>query len=418
MKNWIRGTLALSLMLTTLTAQAEVKTINDVLGRDVQVDIPAKRVVLGFYYPDYIAATGAENFEQVVGISREFWEKFNPGSWNLYNQKLPNLQGIGDIGNIDRGTFSFEKTLAMKPDVVILAKQQYDTLKAEMPRFEAANIPVVVVDYNDQTVKNHVKSTQIFGQLAGSEQRADQVAQEYADGIADIQKRVNAAQSAKPKIYVEFGDKGPKEHSFTFGKNMWGAIADIVGGDNISKPFVENWGPINPEQVLVSKPEVIMISGTEVGMKQPNTMAMGIDVPADEAQRRLKGFTTRNGWENLPAVKNNRVYGIYHTASRSLSDLAAAQFMAKALYPTAFTDVDPEKTYMDFHKKYLPVKPNGTFFIQLGCGASVCDGNAKNQANNNAESSTAASQADPAANTSENVSWFTKLMNWFSGLFA
>lgn len=418
MKNWIRGTLALSLILTTLTAQAEVKTINDVLGRDVQVDVPAKRVVLGFYYPDYIAATGAENFEQVVGISREFWEKFNPGSWNLYNQKLPNLQGIGDIGNIDRGTFSFEKTLAMKPDVVILAKQQYDTLKAEMPRFEAANIPVVVVDYNDQTVKNHVKSTQIFGQLAGSEQRADQVAQEYADGIADIQKRVNAAQSAKPKIYVEFGDKGPKEHSFTFGKNMWGAIADIVGGDNISKPFVENWGPINPEQVLVSKPEVIMISGTEVGMKQPNTMAMGIDVPADEAQRRLKGFTTRNGWENLPAVKNNRVYGIYHTASRSLSDLAAAQFMAKALYPTAFADVDPEKTYMNFHEKYLPVKPNGTFFIQLGCGASVCDGNAKNQANNNTESSTAASQADPAANTSENVSWFTKLMNWFSGLFA
>ena len=86
MKNWIRGTLALSLILTTLTAQAEVKTINDVLGRDVQVDVPAKRVVLGFYYPDYIAATGAENFEQVVGISREFWEKFNPGSWNLYNQ--------------------------------------------------------------------------------------------------------------------------------------------------------------------------------------------------------------------------------------------------------------------------------------------------------------------------------------------
>ena len=161
-----------------------------------------------------------------------------------------------------------------------------------------------------------------------------------------------------------------------------------------------------------------MISGTEVGMKQPNTMAMGIDVPADEAQRRLKGFTTRNGWENLPAVKNNRVYGIYHTASRSLSDLAAAQFMAKALYPTAFADVDPEKTYMDFHEKYLPVKPNGTFFIQLGCGASVCDGIAKNQANNNVESSTAASQADPAANTSENVSWFTKLMNWFSGLFA
>ena len=407
MRAIIRATLATAVLMTAVNAQAEIKTIHDVLGRDVKVDVPAKRVVLGFYYPDYIAATGSENFGNVVGISREFWESFNPGSWALYSQKLPNLQNIGDIGNVDRGTFSLEKTLAMKPDVVVLAKWQYDTLKAEMPRFEAANIPVVVVDYNDQSVVNHTNSTKIFGQIAGTEERANQAAQEYADGIADIQKRVQAAKSPKPKIYIEFGDKGPQEHSFTFGKNMWGAIADTVGGDNISKPFVENWGPINPEQLLVSKPDVIIISGTEVGMKQTNAMAMGIDIDADEAQRRLKGFTTRNGWENLPAVKNNRVYGIYHTASRSLSDLASAQFMAKALYPEAFTDVDPEKTYLDFHEKYLPVKPNGTFFIQLGCGTSICKDNV--------------STTDQSATTTsspQTLSWWDKLVNWMRNLFS
>lgn len=407
MRAIIRATLATAVLMTAVNAQAEIKTIHDVLGRDVKVDVPAKRVVLGFYYPDYIAATGSENFGNVVGISREFWESFNPGSWALYSQKLPNLQNIGDIGNVDRGTFSLEKTLAMKPDVVVLAKWQYDTLKAEMPRFEAANIPVVVVDYNDQSVVNHTNSTKIFGQIAGTEERANQAAQEYADGIADIQKRVQAAQSAKPKIYIEFGDKGPQEHSFTFGKNMWGAIADTVGGDNISKPFVENWGPINPEQLLVSKPDVIIISGTEMGMKQTNAMAMGIDIDADEAQRRLKGFTTRNGWENLPAVKNNRVYGIYHTASRSLSDLASAQFMAKALYPEAFTDVDPEKTYLDFHEKYLPVKPNGTFFIQLGCGASICKDNVS-----------ATDQSATTPSSPQTLSWWDKLVNWMRNLFA
>ena len=31
------------------TAYAEVKTIKDVLGREVKVDIPAKRIMLGFY---------------------------------------------------------------------------------------------------------------------------------------------------------------------------------------------------------------------------------------------------------------------------------------------------------------------------------------------------------------------------------
>ena len=114
-----------ALALLPLFAQAEIKTIKDVLGREVKVDVPVKRAVLAFYYPDYIAVTGADKFKNVIGISREFWEKFNPGSWAMFKQKLPTLQNIADIGNINTGTFSLEKTLALKPDVLILADWQY-----------------------------------------------------------------------------------------------------------------------------------------------------------------------------------------------------------------------------------------------------------------------------------------------------
>ena len=392
--------------LAALTAQAEVKTLTDVRGREVQVDVPSKRVVLGFYYPDYIAVTGADKFENVVGISREFWEKFNPGSWSLYAAKIPSLQNIGDIGNVNTGTFSFEKTLAMKPDVVVLADWQYDTLKEEMPRFEKAGIPVVV-DFNAQTVERHTASAKLFGEIAGTPERAKQAADEYAQGMADIQKRVAEAGKPKPKIYIEFGDKGPAEHSFTFGKNMWGAIADTVGGDNIAAAFIKDWGPINPEQFLAAKPDVVIISGTEVGLKQPTSMAMGIDIAADEAQKRLKGFTERAGWADIPAIQNGRVFGIYHTASRSLSDLASAQFIAKALYPEAFADVNPEETYREFHRKYLPVEPQGTFFIRLGCdGLDDC--------NNQAAADAAPAQAEPAAE----LSLWQRIKNWFAALFA
>lgn len=43
------------LMMASLSAQAEVKTITDVIGREVKVELPAKRVVLGFYFEDYLA---------------------------------------------------------------------------------------------------------------------------------------------------------------------------------------------------------------------------------------------------------------------------------------------------------------------------------------------------------------------------
>lgn len=405
MKNLFKP-LALSVLIAcSAYAQAAVETLTDVRGREVKVDVPAKRVVLGFYFPDYIAVTGVENFKNVVGISREFWEKFNPGSWALYTEKMPELKNIGDIGNVNTGTFSFEKTLAMKPDVVVLADWQYETLANEIPRFEKAGIPVVVVDFNDQTVKRHTESAKLFGKIAGTEARAEEAAREYAEGIAEIQQRIQAAGKTKPKIYIEFGDKGPAEHSYTFGKNMWGAIADTVGGDNVSAPFVKDWGPINPEQLLVAKPEVVIISGTEVGMGTEGAMAMGIGIGQAEAQKRLAGFTERAGWRDFPAVQNKHVYGIYHTASRSLSDLASAQFVAKALYPDLFADINPEQTYRSFHQKYLPVAPQGTFFIRLGCETpDNCAGNGQNGA---------------MQTKGESVwkTWFARFKTWLAGLF-
>ncbi|ETD73133.1 iron ABC transporter substrate-binding protein [Pelistega indica] len=347
-------------------ATAEVKTITDVLGREVKIDVPVKRPIISFYYPDYVAAVGVDNFKKVVGISREFWEKFNPGSWALFADKIPSLSNIADVGYVPSNTFAVEKVLTLKPDVLIMPAIQFNSLSNEIKQLEEAGIPIVVVDFNDQTIENHTKSIHLFGELNGVEERTNKIADEYVAGMNDIQTRVANAHLPKPKIYIEFGNKGPAEYSFTFGKNMWGAIAEHVGGDNISKPFVENWGNINPEQFLTSKPDVVIITGTEAGNKtNPDIMSMGIDISEEDAQHRLAKFITRAGWSDIPAVKNHRIFGMYHTASRSITDLASAQFMAKALYPEQFKDIDPNKTYIDFHKNYLPFVPKGTFFIQL-----------------------------------------------------
>lgn len=349
-----------------LPAHAEVKTLTDVVGREVKVDVPAKRVALGFYYPDYLAVSGVEKFnDHVVGISREFWEKFNPGSWKLYTEKMPKLDKVADFGYINSGTFSLEKLMQLKPDVLVLSEWEYNSLGEEIKRIEAAGIPVVVVDFNAQTVKNHTDSVRLFGEISGENARAEKIANEYREGIEQLQTRIAKANLPKPKIYMEFGNKGPNEHSYTFGKNMWGAIVDTVGGENISAPFIKDWGQIQPEQVLVAKPDVIIISGTENGYaEKPEIMVMGIDISAAEANKRLAGFANRTGWQDLPAVKNQRLYGIYHTASRSISDLASAQFIAKVLYPDLFADINPDATYRAFHEQYLPIAPVGTFFLE------------------------------------------------------
>ena len=122
---------------------------------------------------------------------------------------------------------------------------------------------------------------------------------------------------------------------------------------------------MNPEQVIVSKPDVVVIAGRETELKKnAEALVMGINIPKEEALKRLNGYKNRTGWADLPAIKNNRLYGIYQGASRSLTDAASMQYIAKALYPDAFKDVDPLKTYLDYHKKYLPVVPEGTFYLK------------------------------------------------------
>ncbi|MBF6949160.1 ABC transporter substrate-binding protein, partial [Acinetobacter baumannii] len=158
-----------------------------------------------------------------------------------------------------------------------------------------------------------------LGTLTGEEARAREIADFYSGALKDVSDRVAKAGTAKPKVYVEFGNKGPAEYSFTYGKNMWGAMSTAAGADNIAAPFVEWWGPINPEQVLASAPDAIFISGRE-NNKSDTALPMGQSVKADEARTKLKASETRQGWDQLTAVMNGKPSGVYPGAWGKLAD--------------------------------------------------------------------------------------------------
>ncbi|RAS13394.1 ABC-type Fe3+-hydroxamate transport system substrate-binding protein [Microvirgula sp. AG722] len=364
----IQTALSSVLLVTSLGlssfAHAAPQVVKDVLGRQVRVDLPAKRVVLAFYFEDYMAIGGEKAFDKVVGISREAWEGWRPANWALFTAHRPSLKTLPDVGEVEVQTFSVEKVLALKPDVVVLADWQYKGLGPDVKRLEDAGLPVVVVDYNMELPANHYASTLLLGKIAGDEKRAKQVVNEYRHAVDQVQSRIAKARLPKPRFYVEFGNKGPAEYSFTYGKGMWGPLGALAGGDNIAAPFVEWYGPMNPEKVLASQPDVVFVAGTE-STRNPTSMLIGQGVDRKLAAQRLTAFTQRNGWSNLPAVKNKRVYGVYQGASRTVMDYTMVQFMAKAMYPDLFRDINPEANYLNFYRRYLPVAANGTFTVGM-----------------------------------------------------
>ncbi|SMF76322.1 ABC-type Fe3+-hydroxamate transport system, substrate-binding protein [Tistlia consotensis] len=358
-----------SAVLSALPAHAEIQ-VTDVLGRQVTLAQPAERVALGFYFEDYIAITGPSAIDRLAAVSLNYWKGYRPLQYEAYLRRFPQLAGLADFGDADSGTLSAEKIIATKPDVAILSAGQFDYLGAAASAIEAAGIPLVVVDYNAQTVARHVASTLVIGRVMGTEDRARELAENYEAMMADTERRVaSAAPATKPVVYVELGQKGPAETGNSYGKGMWAGVIDKAGGLNIAAGKVGNWGPLAPEYVLSSRPDFVFLTGSE-WQSMPNALLMGFDIDRGTTLERLAAYLSRPGWKDLPAIEGGHLYAVYHGGVRSLVDYVYLRYIAKALHPTAFEDVDPRAELVSYYRRFLPIEPKGTFMLRLPDGAA------------------------------------------------
>lgn len=300
----------------------------------------------------------------MVAISRSPWADWRPKQWEAYKAVYPQIDTLPDVGDTETSTFSVEAAIAAQPDLALLAGWQFDALGEGVAQLEAAGIPVVVVDYNAQTLATHLASTRVIGAVMGNEDRAEALAALYEDKIADTVARVAAAGDTPKKVYVELAKKGPAEVGNTYGKGMWAGVIDLVGGTNIAKGQIENWGPLSPEFVLSERPDVILLAGSE-WLSSPEAVRMGFDADTADVQIKMAAYATRAGWADLPAIQTDDVYGIYHGGARSLSDFVFARCLGKVLHPDAFADVDPQAELADYYAKWLPIPLNGIFVQKL-----------------------------------------------------
>ena len=347
-------------------AFAEKITVTDILGRKVGVEVPAQRVVLTFNFEEYVAATGAEGLNKVVGWARKYWEGRRQSTWDAFAARFPQIDSIADVGYIPKNTFNVEAVMTLAPDVVFAAKNDAKKIPDEVKRLAEAGIPVVFVDYHDQTVENHVASTLLFGRIMGQEARAHSLADWYQANVNKVYERA-AKLTTHPRVYMEFsGDKsGPAAVGSSWGKLMWGAIIDRCGGTNIARDLVPGSdAPISREAVLASDPEVIIFAGNYRGDAALN-VGLGYEAKEDRARSQLAGYMSRPGWEGLSAVKNRRMGALYHDLSRHIFDAAGIQFVAKMIHPEAFADLDPRATLAEFYEKFFPVPLTGTLMVTL-----------------------------------------------------
>ncbi|WP_298197983.1 ABC transporter substrate-binding protein [Desulfosporosinus sp.] len=352
----------------TATKNNEQIQVTDLAGREVKIKAPVNKVVLqwsgsGGAFITMMVLEGKNVHQKIAG-----WDdglKINRfDMWTKYSEAIPELDKIPVVGNIDTDTFSVEKVIALKADVLVLPLGLVKKSQDIINKLEAAGIPTVFIDYHTESVDNHTKSIQLMGKILGKEQRAQELTTYHQEEVNKIYSRLKTINQPKPKVYVECASDSPATYGNSYGNYMWGALVEQCGGDNITKGKFETYAPINPEFLLKANPDIIIMTGS-YWPKKPESLRLGFMANQAESQKLLQAFTKRVGWSELKAVKNKQVFAIHHGISREVYDSAVIQYLAKKFYPEEFKDVDPVQSLKEFYKKFMPVELSGIWMMDL-----------------------------------------------------
>jgi ABC-type Fe3+-hydroxamate transport system substrate-binding protein len=164
---------------------------------------------------------------------------------------------------------------------------------------------------------------------------------------------------------VELGQAGPDTIGNTYNNSMWGQILTSMGAENIAVGRIPGpWGPLSQEAVIAANPDVIFIAGSS-WLNRPQAVRTGYDMDADGVRRSLAPYAARPAWSGLSAVRTGNVNAIEHGLSRTLFDFVAMEFIGKRLYPEQFADVDPDRSFREYHERYLPVPYSGAWMVPM-----------------------------------------------------
>lgn len=344
-------------------------TVTDLAGRQVTLKQPIKRIVLmrSFFAYELSTVLGEEMEEKLVG-----WDSsIHTGDRDAYLklvERCPRLADVMVLGDALRDAVSPEAVLALKPDLVIMDAYWLQAQRKSVEQLERAGLPLLFLVSNDP-FRDPRRSVLLLGKVLGKEERAlaaTQFADAELDKVFGLLRRIKGPE---PSVYLEAGGC-PNKYGNAYGydddrkTSGWASIMAQLRCHNITAGVIREMAPINPEYLLEADPDAIVITGAH-WTDLLDSLHLGYYADAVDARNCLRAFTARPGWRELTAVKRNRLYGLHMRFCGHVTSFAAAQQLAKWLYPADFQEIDPEGSLREFHERFMPIAYSGTWMVGL-----------------------------------------------------
>ena len=219
-----------------------------------------------------------------------------------------NITKVGQYADI-----STEPIVSLNPDLVIAA------MTVQLPIIEnLAAVGESAMIINPENYDDVLSDILLVGEATGANQEAELLVNSIQSKTQEIYDKTK--DETKPRVYIEYAFNGGFQ---SFGSGSFAdELINKAGGKNIFINTLSAYISANSEEIIVSNPEIIIIS------KGAMAEACGLTPTV---------VKNRPGWDQIDAVKNNQIYEI---DERLLLPGAAMvdslDSMAKIVHPEIF----------------------------------------------------------------------------------
>jgi len=258
-----------------------MKRIQDRPERMIRIPILLCVIAMVFLSVSCQQAEKAEKAKGYVVLSPELAEIIAAieGTDNIIGRTQecdypPQILSVPVVGNF--GKVNKEDIIKLKPDLVFASSLEQQAIGSDL-----AKLGIKVVTVYPKTISEMLQGIITVGTAIGREARAKEVADTLYRSLELTGMLTNSIP--RPKVYLEIYREPLMSVS---DKSFVGELIELAGGDNIFSELERDYSRIKAEDVIKAKPDVIICYSQET---------------AESIRKRL-------GWQDIPAVKNHRIY--------------------------------------------------------------------------------------------------------------
>jgi iron complex transport system substrate-binding protein len=257
---------------------------------------------------------------------------------------------LGQLPNVGTGRApDSEKMLELRPDLVIISatwdKSYGDTLQNTL---NSADKNISVIRLDCYRLETHENETNILANLLEKENEAKEFMGFFNKCLNGITNKTETiSKDMRPEVYLGYGDFPTYG---AYGKSAGAASRlEMAGGYNIFEDDIEkDYSDIDPEKIITKNPDIILRQVKEGGYDIKDTSTM---------KTLWEETMNQTGWENINAVKNNKVYMI-SSKLQNTRYFIGLLYTAKLVQPELFKDLDPQALHQEYLTKFQNLSLN------------------------------------------------------------